>query len=152
MSPTMRGPVVPVSDRQGVCAVFTASRGAPHIDESSYVGHNIDGFEVALHPAGHGGGPVTSVDAEDLDALHDTMLAAGPTERDAPVRSRQRRGTVCSPTGTAHPSVCMEGGSPVTLARRRLARASPRRASVAIPGGDTDTPDRAGERTTFNVE
>ncbi|MHA3835886.1 hypothetical protein ACXR8F_09215 [Terrabacter sp. AAH1] len=130
----MSGLVIRVSDRQGVYAMYTALLGGPHTGESSYVGHDIDGFEVALHPAGHPGGPVTFADAEDLDALHDSLLAASTTERDARVRSRQRRGSACSPAGTAHPSMCVEGGSPVTLARRRLA------------------PDCAWERTALNVE
>ncbi|GAB2776320.1 hypothetical protein GCM10027039_41970 [Terrabacter koreensis] len=148
----MRGLVIPVSDLRAARAMYTALLGAPHTDESSCGGYNIDGFEAPLNPADHGGGPVTLADAEDLDALHDTMLAAGTTERDTRVRSHQRRGTVCSPTGTAHPPMCVEGGSPVTPGHRRLAPASSRPASVAIPRGDTETPDRARERSTFNVE
>ena len=95
---------------------------------------------------------MTFAEAEDPDAIHDTLRAAGTTERDTRVRSHQRRGSVCSPTGTAHPSMCVEGGSPVTPGHRRLARASSRPASVAIPWGDTEIPACAWERTAFNVE
>ena len=152
MSPTIRSLVIPVSDLQAAKAIDTARLGALHTDGSYYVEYSIGGFEVALNPAGHGGGPVTFADVEDLDATHDTLLEAGTTERDARVRSHQRRGSVWSPMGTAIPSMCVEGGSRVTLARRRLARASSRRASVAIPWGDTETPDCACERTAFSVE
>jgi predicted enzyme related to lactoylglutathione lyase len=58
--------------------------GSPHTDESYYVGYNINGFEVALNPAGEGGGPVAFADVEDLDGARETLLAAGATERDAP--------------------------------------------------------------------
>ena len=122
MSPTMRGLVIPVSDLQGAKAICTALLGAWHTDGSSYVGYDIDGFEVALNPAGHGGRPVTFADVGDPDAIHDTLLAAATTGRDARVRSHQRRGSVCSPTGTA------------------------------IPSGDTETPHCAWDRTAFNVE
>jgi hypothetical protein len=56
MSPTMRGLVIPVSDHHGAKAMYAAPRGARHTDESSYVGNDIDGCEVALHRADHGGG------------------------------------------------------------------------------------------------
>jgi catechol 2,3-dioxygenase-like lactoylglutathione lyase family enzyme len=84
MSPTIRSLVIPVSDLQAARAIYTALLGAPHTDESYYVGFNIDGFEVALNPAGDGGGPVAFADVEDLDAARETLLAAGATEREAP--------------------------------------------------------------------
>ena len=85
MSPTIRSLVIPVSDLDATKAVYTALLGAPHTDESYYVGYNIDGFEVALNPAGDcGGGPVAFADVEDIDATRETLLAAGATERDAP--------------------------------------------------------------------
>ena len=80
MSPTIHSLVIPVSDLQAAKAIDTARLGAPHTDESYYVENSIDGFEVALNPAGHGGGPVTFADVEDLDATHDTLLAAGTPE------------------------------------------------------------------------
>jgi hypothetical protein len=80
MSPTIRSLVIPVSDLQAAKAVDTARLGASHTDESYCVECSIDGFEVALDPAGHGGGPVTFADIEDLDATHDTLLAAGTPE------------------------------------------------------------------------
>ena len=84
MSPTIRSLVIPVSDLDAAKAVYTALLGSPHTDESYYVGYNINGFEVALNPAGEGGGPVAFADVEDLDATRETLLAAGATERDAP--------------------------------------------------------------------
>jgi predicted enzyme related to lactoylglutathione lyase len=84
MSPTFRSLVIPVSDLDAAKAVYTALLGAPHTDESYYVGYNVDGFEVALNPAGAGGRPVTFADVDDLDAARETLLAAGATERDAP--------------------------------------------------------------------
>lgn len=84
MSSTIRSVVVPVSDLDAAKAVYTALLGAPHTDESYYVGYNVDGFEVGLNPAGGGGGPVAFADVADLDATRETLLAAGATERDAP--------------------------------------------------------------------
>ena len=84
MSATIRSLVIPVSDLPAAKDIYTALLGAPHTDESYYVGYNVDGFEVALNPAGQGGGPVAFADVEDLDAARDTLLAAGATERDAP--------------------------------------------------------------------
>ena len=84
MSPTIRSLVIPVSDLEATKAVYTALLGSPHTDEAYYVGYNINGFEVALNPAGVGGGPVAFADVEDLDATRSTLLAAGATERDAP--------------------------------------------------------------------
>lgn len=84
MSPTIRSLVIPVSDLEATKAVYTALLGSPHTDQAYYVGYNINGFEVALNPAGAGGGPVAFADVEDLDATRATLLAAGATERDAP--------------------------------------------------------------------
>jgi predicted enzyme related to lactoylglutathione lyase len=84
MSPTIRSLVIPVSDLDAAKAVYNALFGSPHTDESYYVGYNVNGFEVALNPAGAGGGPVAFADVEDLDATRATLLEAGATERDAP--------------------------------------------------------------------
>ena len=84
MSPAIRSLVIPVSDLESAKSVYNALLGAPHTDESYYVGYNVDGFEVALNPAGAGGGPVAFADVDDLDAARETLLAAGATERDAP--------------------------------------------------------------------
>lgn len=84
MSPTIRSLVIPVSDLDATKAVYTALLGTPHTDEPYYVGYNINGFEVALNPAGAGGGPVAFADVEDLDATRATLLSAGATERDEP--------------------------------------------------------------------
>jgi len=84
MSPTIRSVVIPVSDLDATKAVYTALLGSPHTDEPYYVGYNVEGFEIALNPAGAGGGPVVFADVEDLDATRETLLAAGATERDAP--------------------------------------------------------------------
>lgn len=84
MSPTISSLVIPVSDLDATKAVYTALLGSPHTDEAYYVGYNVNGFEVALNPAGAGGGPVAYADVDDLDATRETLLAAGATERDAP--------------------------------------------------------------------
>jgi catechol 2,3-dioxygenase-like lactoylglutathione lyase family enzyme len=84
MSPNVRSLVIPVSNLDAAKSVYTALLGAPHTDESYYVGYNVDGFEVGLNPAGEGGGPVAFADVEDLDATRETLLAAGATDRDAP--------------------------------------------------------------------
>jgi len=84
MGPTIQSLVIPVSDLEATKSLYTALLGAPHTDEPYYVGYNVNGFEVALNPAGAGGGPVAFADVEDLDATRATLLAAGATERDAP--------------------------------------------------------------------
>ena len=68
MGPTIQSLVIPVSDLEATKALYTALLGAPHTDEPYYVGYNVNGFEVALNPAGAGGGPVAFADVEDLDA------------------------------------------------------------------------------------
>jgi predicted enzyme related to lactoylglutathione lyase len=84
MSPTIRSLVVPVSDLATAKAVYTALLGAPHTDESFYVGYNVDGFEVGLNPGNDTDGPVAFADVDDLDSTRETLLAAGATERSAP--------------------------------------------------------------------
>ena len=84
MSATIRSLVIPVSNLDAAKAVYTALLGAPHTDQPYYVGYNVEGFEVALNPAGTDGGPVAYADVEDLDATRATLLAAGATERSAP--------------------------------------------------------------------
>lgn len=106
MSPTIRSLVIPVSDLAAAKAVYTALLGSPHTDESYYVGYNVDGFEVALNPAGAGGGPVAFADVEDLDATRDTLLAAGATGRDAPRQVAPVRGYACSQMPTEIRSAC----------------------------------------------
>jgi predicted enzyme related to lactoylglutathione lyase len=83
MSPTIRSLVIPVSDLDAAKAVYNALLGSPHTDQPYYVGYNVNGFEVALNPAGQGG-PVAYADVDDLDATRETLLAAGATEREAP--------------------------------------------------------------------
>jgi predicted enzyme related to lactoylglutathione lyase len=84
VSPAIRSLVIPVSDLDAAKSTYTALLGAPHTDQSYYVGYNIDGFEVALAPGDTAGGPVAFVDVDDLDGTRETLLAAGATERDAP--------------------------------------------------------------------
>jgi predicted enzyme related to lactoylglutathione lyase len=83
MSPTIRSLVIPVSDLDAAKTVYNALLGSPHTDQPYYVGYNVNGFEVALNPAGQGG-PVAYADVDDLDATRETLLAAGATEREAP--------------------------------------------------------------------
>ncbi|UQX86884.1 hypothetical protein M6D93_11255 [Jatrophihabitans telluris] len=84
MSPTIRSLVIPVTDLAAAKAVYTALLGAPHTDESYYVGYNVDGFEVSLNPSGDTAGPVAFADVDDLDAARESLLAAGATEQSAP--------------------------------------------------------------------
>jgi predicted enzyme related to lactoylglutathione lyase len=84
MSPAIRSIVIPVSNLDTAKAIYTALLGAPHTDESYYVGYNLEGFEVSLNPANDTDGPVAYVDVDDLDATRGTLLEAGATERSAP--------------------------------------------------------------------
>ena len=84
MSPTIQSLVIPVADLTAAKAVYGELFGTPHTDQPYYVGYNVNGFEVALNPAGAGGGPVAFADVEDLDAMRATLLAAGATEREEP--------------------------------------------------------------------
>jgi predicted enzyme related to lactoylglutathione lyase len=85
MNPTIRSLVVPVSDLDAAKAIYSTLFGAPHTDESYYVGYSADGFEVSLNPNGDVAvGPVAYVDVDDLDAVRASLLAAGATEQSAP--------------------------------------------------------------------
>ncbi len=83
MSATVNALVIPVSDLAAAKAIYTELLGAPHTDESYYVGYNVGGFEVSLAPGEGTGGPVAFADVEDLEAAREALLAAGATERDA---------------------------------------------------------------------
>jgi predicted enzyme related to lactoylglutathione lyase len=84
MSAIIRSLVIPVSDLEAAKAIYSALLGSPHTDQPYYVGYNIGGFEVALNPGDPSGGPVAFADVEDLDAMRETLLAAGAVERSAP--------------------------------------------------------------------
>ena len=107
--------------------------GSSHIDESYYVGYNINGFEVGLNPAGEGGGPVAFADVEDLDAARETVLAGGATERDAPGQVPPARVSACSPTRTAIRSACAESS-------RHVAVPPPHRSKRAMAARFIDPP------------
>ncbi|QDP96822.1 glyoxalase [Microlunatus elymi] len=85
MSPTIQSLVVPVSDLDAAKAIYTALLGAPHTDTAYYVGFNVNGFEVGLNPGGTvQDGPVTFADVDDLDAVRESLIAAGATDREEP--------------------------------------------------------------------
>ena len=106
MGPTIRSLVIPVSDLDAAKAIYTALLGSPHTDESYYVGYNINGFEVALNPAGRDGGPVAFADVERSSHPRDPVAAAA-TERDARCQVARRRGSGAR-DATATPSACAE--------------------------------------------
>jgi len=143
MSTTIRSLVVPVSDLDAAKNVYTALLGAPHTDESYYVGYNIDGFEVGLAPGEVAGGPVAYADVEDLDATRATLLAAGATERDAPRKSHPRRGCACSPTPTATRLGCAAGSHRCGRAAAVLgARSGPRAFAVSGRPTSVESPNQ----------
>ena len=109
MSATIRSLVIPVSDVEAAKAVYCALLGAPHTDAPYYVGFNVDGFEVALAPGDVDGGPVAYADVEDLDAVRETLLAAGATQRSAPRQVAPSRASACSRTPTETRSGCAAG-------------------------------------------
>ena len=84
MSTAIRSVVIPVSDLEEAKAIYSAVLGTPHTDQPYYVGYNVDGFEVALNPAGGSDGPVVHLDVDDLDATRQTLLDAGASEQAAP--------------------------------------------------------------------
>jgi predicted enzyme related to lactoylglutathione lyase len=124
MSPTIRSLVVPVSDLDAAKAVYTALLGAPHTDESYYVGYNIDGFEVGLAPGEVAGGPVAYADVEDLDATRATLLEAGATERDAP-RKVAPEARVCVLADADGNPIGLRGRQPSVWPGRRRTRRAP---------------------------
>lgn len=87
MSTKIRSVVIPVSDLNAAKAVYTALLGTPHTDEAYYVGYSVDDFEVSLNPQGNvSDGPIAYTDVDDLDAVRDSLLAAGATERTPPLQ------------------------------------------------------------------
>ena len=123
MSPTIGSLVIPVSDLDAAKAVYTALLGSPHTDESYYVGYNINGFEVALNPAGAGGGPVAFADVEDPDGL--APIIAGCESRSTPK-------SVISIRRAATKSRCGLR-SPTTVNRSSTSRMTGRAARSARP-------------------
>jgi uncharacterized protein YndB with AHSA1/START domain/predicted enzyme related to lactoylglutathione lyase len=60
----------------------------PYFDEDYYVGFDVDGFELGLRPKDGAHGPGVGGDTaywavDDLDAVHNELIAAGATEREA---------------------------------------------------------------------
>ncbi len=85
MSPSINSVVIPAADLDKIKAVYTALLGAPHTDESYYVGYNVGGFEIGLNPNSKDTGPVAYIDVDDLDAARQSLLDSGATETTAPM-------------------------------------------------------------------
>ncbi len=101
MRSTIRSLVVSVSDLGAAKAVYAGLFGAPHTDQSYYVGYNVEGCEVSLAPGDVAGGPVAFADVQDLDATRATCSRLVLPSAAPRVRSRPGRGCACSPTRTA---------------------------------------------------
>ena len=77
-----------VSDLDAAKAWYAKLLGVPpYYDSPYYVGFNVGGFELGLHPAEHGkqaGSAVTYWGVPDLDAAWTLLLASGAIAVDAP--------------------------------------------------------------------
>jgi catechol 2,3-dioxygenase-like lactoylglutathione lyase family enzyme len=138
MSPTIRSPVIPVSDLDAAKAMYSALLGSPRTDESYHVGYNSNGFEVGLNAAGEGGGPVAFADVADLDAARETLLAAGATERDAPrqVAPGARICVLADPDGNP---IGLRGKSPTCGSAAAVPQQPRYGGSFADPAGTSGT-------------
>lgn len=106
MSPTIRSLMIPVSDLEAAKALYTALLGSPHTDESYYVGYNVDGFEVALNPAGAGGGRWPLRTSRTLTRRATPCLRPAPPGVTRGVMPHPVRGYACSqmPTKSGRPA------------------------------------------------
>ena len=99
----LRTIVYPAPDLQAAKAWFTEVLGAPpYFDEPFYVGFEVGGYELGLHPdSDPAEGPVTYWGVEDADAAHARLLELGATARDeiSDVGGGIRLGSVNAPTG-----------------------------------------------------
>ena len=86
MSTTIQSVVIPVTDLAAAKSIYTTLFGDPHTDQPYYVGFNVNGFEIALNPAGGTDGPVAYADVDDLDSTREALIAAGAVEVSEPRR------------------------------------------------------------------
>jgi catechol 2,3-dioxygenase-like lactoylglutathione lyase family enzyme len=75
----LRTVIYPAPDLAAAKAWWTGLLGfEPYFDEPFYVGFEVAGYELGLHPdADPADGPVTYWGVEDLEAAVDAVLAAG---------------------------------------------------------------------------
>jgi predicted enzyme related to lactoylglutathione lyase len=105
----LRSAIYPVPDLPRARQWYSEWLGiAPYFDEPFYVGFDVEGFELGLHPeegghhAGHAGG-VPYWKVPDLDAEWSKLLALGGSALSAPqeVGGGTRVATVGDPFGNA---------------------------------------------------
>ncbi|MEO5618800.1 MAG: VOC family protein [Candidatus Eisenbacteria bacterium] len=86
----LRSAIYPVADLAAARKWYAEWLGIqPYFDQPFYVGFDIEGFELGLHPDSpahhaHRGGGVPYWKTPDLDAEWKTLLAHGGTELSAP--------------------------------------------------------------------
>ena len=76
----LRTVIYPAPDLAAAKAWYTALLGfEPYFDEPFYVGFDVGGYELGLHPETDVAETYWGV--EDIEAAHAALLAAGATER-----------------------------------------------------------------------
>src|SRR3954447_26101792 len=100
----LRTVVYPATDLAAAKAWFTQVLGKPpYFDEPFYVGFEVGGYELGLHPdADPADGPVTYWGVEDADAAYAALIAQGaePHGPIADVGEGIRLGSVREPGGS----------------------------------------------------
>ena len=100
----LRTIVYPAPELDAAKAWFTRLLGAPpYFDEPFYVGFEVGGYELGLHPeADPANGPVTYWGVEDADAAYATLVEHGATAHSpiADVGEGIRLGSVRTPSGS----------------------------------------------------
>jgi len=97
----LRTVIYPAPDLAASKAWYTALLGVePYFDEPFYVGFDVGGYELGLHPETDAAETYWGV--EDVEAAHAALLAAGATERSpvTDVGEGIRVATVFEPAGS----------------------------------------------------
>lgn len=99
----LRTVIYPASDLSAAKQWYAAVTGVqPYFDEPSYVGFDVEGYELGLVPEGdHTPGPVTYWGVADVDAALRQLVAAGAREHSAvrEVGDGIRLATLLDPSG-----------------------------------------------------
>ena len=100
----LRTVIYPAPDLAAAKAWWSKVLGIePYFDEPFYVGYNVGGYELGLHPDSPvGEGPVTDWGVADGDAAYADLLAEGATELRpmCDVGDGIRTGALVEPTGS----------------------------------------------------
>jgi len=81
----LRTLIYQVADLPATTEWYTRALGfGPYFNEPFYVGFNVGGYELGLHPGDPAQGPTTYWGVEDVQLSYDRLIAEGATSVEAP--------------------------------------------------------------------